>query len=106
MKKHSQFGEEIVKDVEYLQNFAPIIRHHHEWFDGTGYPDGLKGGDIPFEAQIISVAEAYDIISHKFKMNNDKEYLQKTLDELKKAEGIQFSSNLVSVMKSVALKNA
>jgi putative nucleotidyltransferase with HDIG domain/excisionase family DNA binding protein len=105
MKKHPQFGEEIVKDVDFLQAFAPIIRHHHEWYNGSGYPDGLKGGEIPLDAQIIGVAEAYDIISSKYKMNKDPDYIQKSIAELQKAENIQFSSNLVSIMKTIALES-
>lgn len=106
IRKHSQFGEEIVKDVDYLQIYAPIIRHHHEWFNGHGYPDSLKGGDIPFDAQIIGVAEAFDIINNKFKMKKDEDHMQKTLTELKNGEDIQFSPHLVWIMKKIAVKEA
>jgi len=105
MKKHPQFGEEIVKDVDFLQAFAPIIRHHHEWYNGGGYPDGLKGGDIPLDAQIVGLAEAYDVISSKYKMSKDPDYVQKSIAELQKAENIQFASNLVSIMKKIALNS-
>jgi excisionase family DNA binding protein/putative nucleotidyltransferase with HDIG domain len=103
LKKHPQFGEEMVKDVEYLQIFAPIIRHHHEWYNGMGYPEGLKGGAIPLEAQIVGLAEAFDVIMCKNKAKG-QENTQFNLDEIKKFENIQFASNLVAVLENVAKK--
>lgn len=103
LKKHPQFGEEMVRDVEYLQIFAPIIRHHHEWYNGMGYPEGLKGGAIPLEAQIVGLAEAFDVIMSKNKTKG-KENIQDSIDEIKKFENIQFASNLVAVLESVAKK--
>ncbi|MCL5037233.1 MAG: HD domain-containing protein [Chloroflexi bacterium] len=60
MKRHPVIGEEIVRPIPSLRHIAPIIRHHHEQWDGKGYPDGLSGEKIPFEARLISVADAYD----------------------------------------------
>ena len=60
MTKHSELGANIVSHIPELSACTAAIRHHHERFDGTGYPDKLKGKDIPMEARIIAVAEAYD----------------------------------------------
>ncbi len=103
LKKHPQFGSEMVKDVEYLQIFSPIIKHHHEWYNGMGYPEGLKGGAIPLDAQIVGLAEAFDVIMYKNKAKG-KENIQVSIDEIKKFENIQFASNLVAVLENVAKK--
>jgi putative nucleotidyltransferase with HDIG domain len=60
MTKHSELGANIVSHIPELSACTAAIRHHHERFDGNGYPDKLKGKDIPIEARIIAVAEAYD----------------------------------------------
>ncbi|MFH1485172.1 MAG: HD domain-containing phosphohydrolase [Chloroflexota bacterium] len=59
IKKHPEIGVEILKPVEMLREVIPLVRHHHERFDGTGYPDGLKGQAIPIGARILAVADAY-----------------------------------------------
>ncbi len=63
IKKHPQIGVDIIKDVDYLKPIIPIIRHDHERYNGSGYPDGLEGESIPLEARIISVADFYDAIT-------------------------------------------
>ena len=63
VRKHAVVGEGIVQQIEFLQATSPLIRHHHERYDGGGYPDGLSGKEIPLGARIISLAEAYDSIT-------------------------------------------
>ena len=63
IKQHPAKGAEIAKPISFLKDYLHIIRNHHEHFDGTGYPDGLQGDDIPMEAQIACVADAYDAIT-------------------------------------------
>lgn len=65
MKKHSEFGEEIVRSskLKGCKRAAGAIRHHHEHFDGNGYPDGLAGDDIPICSRIITVADSYDAMA-------------------------------------------
>jgi HD-GYP domain-containing protein (c-di-GMP phosphodiesterase class II) len=66
IKKHPVIGENIVKHPGLLPNEKAIIRHHHERWDGKGYPDGLKGEDIPLLSRILAVADAYDALtSHR-----------------------------------------
>jgi putative two-component system response regulator len=60
MKKHPLIGAEMVKNITYLLPALPIIRHHHERWDGAGYPDGLAGEDIPMPARIVAVADSLD----------------------------------------------
>ncbi|MGZ4886284.1 MAG: HD domain-containing phosphohydrolase [Candidatus Aminicenantales bacterium] len=63
MKKHPEYGAEILRKAPSLRRFIPAVRHHHEWYDGSGYPDGLSGERIPREAAIISLADAYDAMT-------------------------------------------
>ena len=63
IQKHPIIGEKIIRNIEGLKDIASVIRSHHEKFDGTGYPDGLKGEEIPFAARIIAVVDAYIAIT-------------------------------------------
>ncbi|HIE29802.1 TPA: GAF domain-containing protein [Candidatus Poribacteria bacterium] len=60
VKSHPVIGANMVENIALLSGAAPIIRHHHENYDGTGYPDGLKGDEIPLSARIVAVAEMYE----------------------------------------------
>lgn len=63
MQRHPEYGAEILAKAPSLLKYIPAVRSHHEWYDGTGYPDGLKGDDIPFAASIISLADCYDAMT-------------------------------------------
>lgn len=65
IKKHTIYGYEICMEYRNFRELAPIVRAHHESFDGSGYPDNLKGNDIPFEATIIKVADVYDALTKR-----------------------------------------
>ncbi len=96
VKGHTNHGYEMTKNAEALKELAIIIRHHHEKFDGTGYPNGLKGHEIPLASQIIAIADAWDV------MRSDRIYrkaltLENARLELIKNSGTQFSPELVAV---------
>ena len=59
MQRHAEFGAEILSELPALAPYAPIVRAHHERWDGAGYPDSLKGDQIPFEARVVAVADAF-----------------------------------------------
>ncbi len=63
MKEHPEIGENIVRGVDFLQKVRPIIRHHQERYDGLGYPDGLKGDEIPLMVAIVAVADVFDALT-------------------------------------------
>lgn len=65
VNQHPVIGEGIVKPLTYLKELCPVIRHHHERFDGKGYPDGLSGKDIPLGSRILAVADTYDALTSK-----------------------------------------
>jgi putative two-component system response regulator len=62
MKQHPVTGERICSPLRSFRHVLPIIRHHHEKLDGTGYPDGLKGDEIPLTARVLQVTDIYDAL--------------------------------------------
>jgi putative two-component system response regulator len=63
MKEHTVIGDGLCGTLQSLEMVRPIVRHHHERLDGSGYPDGLKGGDVPLLAQVVSIVDAYDAMT-------------------------------------------
>src|SRR3989338_6981961 len=63
MKKHPELSAEILSKLKVFKGVVPIVRHHQEKYDGTGYPDGLKGTEIPFLSRIVYVADAFDAMT-------------------------------------------
>jgi putative nucleotidyltransferase with HDIG domain len=93
MQKHPEYGAEILRKAPSLRRFIPAVRNHHEWFDGSGYPDGLSGERIPREAAIISLADAYDA------MTSDRPYRlamtkEKAMATIRESIGKQFGPDL------------
>jgi HD-GYP domain-containing protein (c-di-GMP phosphodiesterase class II) len=103
--EHSRLGSDIVYHVAFLKNLVPIILHHHERYDGKGYPSGLKEKAIPMEARILGVADAYEA------MVSDRPYRKsmgkkKALEELKKCKGTQFDPEIVNIFLRILDKKA
>ncbi len=94
IKAHPELGMEILKHVIDLVNCLPAILHHHEHFDGSGYPGALKGEEIPVEARILAIADAYDAIT-SIRPYHNQLTPQEALDELKRCAGTQFDPELV-----------
>lgn len=94
MRSHPEMGENICSTLSFARDFLPLIRHHHEHFDGTGYPDGLRGEEIPFLARIITIADAVDAItSHRsYRPSRTIDY---ALEELAMGKGHQFDPTIV-----------
>jgi len=89
IKKHSALGADLFSNIESLKEVSKIIRHHHEWYNGEGYPDGLTGEEIPLGSRIISIADAYQA------MTSDRPYRkafskEKAIAELERGAGSQF----------------
>jgi HD-GYP domain-containing protein (c-di-GMP phosphodiesterase class II) len=89
MKSHTIAGEKILGNKPFYKIARQIARSHHEWFDGQGYPDGLKGEAIPLSARIVTVADVFDALTHKrsYKPAWSK---SKTLEEMQRFSGRQF----------------
>ncbi|HOX93455.1 MAG TPA: response regulator [Syntrophales bacterium] len=94
IKRHCQIGDNILAPILLFEAERKIIRHHHERWDGKGYPDGLSGEQIPFFARLLAVADAFDA------MTTDRPYRkamtrEQAIDELRKYEGRQFDPKLI-----------
>jgi putative nucleotidyltransferase with HDIG domain len=100
MEEHSAIGERILANVEDYAEIAIIVRHHHERWDGGGYPDGLAGTAIPMISRVLAVADAYDA------MTSDRPYRAalpsgEALRRLKEGAGSQFDSDVVAAFDAV-----
>ena len=103
IKKHPEIGYRILKTSIEYEDIAKIVLHHHEKIDGSGYPKGIRGSEIPLESKIISIVDAFDamISSRPYKKNI---VVKEAVDELKKCSGTQFDSDLVEVFTSKVLR--
>jgi putative nucleotidyltransferase with HDIG domain len=103
MLQHAAYGAEILSEIPSLAAYAPIVRAHHERIDGTGYPDALAGDDIPFEARVIAVADAFHA------MISDRPYRQalsisRATEILMAGRGTQWDARIVDAMIITAAK--
>lgn len=97
MEVHPQLGAKILEGIDYLSPALPYILYHHERFDGTGYPHGLAGEDIPIEGRLLSVVDTYDaIVSERpYRAGAPPE---RAISELEKYKGTQFDAVIVDVL--------
>lgn len=100
MKSHVLIGGDILKDFTIVQDVADGARYHHERYDGKGYAKGLKGEEIPLNARIIGIADAFDAMTSNrvYRQKMDMDYV---LSELRKGSGTQFDPNIVKIMISL-----
>lgn len=100
VKGHAYFGYSILKAAPTTINVADYILHHHEWYDGNGYPDGIKGEQIPILSRIISIVDAYVVMTHdapyRKAMNQEA-----AIEELRACAGTQFDPDLVTTFLSL-----
>ncbi len=104
IKEHPQNGVEIIKPFKSLRDIAPIILHHHEKYDGTGYPCGLKGEEIPYLARILTVVDSFDAMTSNRPYNKRKTYCQ-GIEEIKAFSGIQFDPYIAKVFIEIIKEN-
>lgn len=94
---HVLTGEKILKPVDYLQDIIPMVRQHHEHFDGRGYPDGLRGEQIVLEARILAVADSFDAMTTQRTYNRPVGFLS-ALDRCREKAGTQFDPAVVEAL--------
>src|SRR4051794_8460976 len=100
MQRHADEGARIIDRLGFLNDAVPAIRHHHERFDGTGYPDGLRGEEIPLGARIIHVADALDSMLTT-RIYRAARPASEALDELRRASGSQFCPRCVAALERI-----
>src|SRR5512135_507082 len=99
-RQHPAVGAEMVKDITQWKDVAPIIREHHERYDGTGYPAGLSGPDITFGARIVSLAEAFDVMTSPRSYKPTIMSFAESVDEIRRFSGRQFDPHVLEVFVS------
>ena len=95
MNAHPVLGAEIIGKVSRLSAELPIIRHHHEWFNGSGYPDRLIGDEIPLLARILHVADSFEAMTAQRPYRMTPLTKERAVGELRKFAGIQFDPRVV-----------
>jgi HD-GYP domain-containing protein (c-di-GMP phosphodiesterase class II) len=101
VKRHAALGGEFLEMCRSLRHLAPFVRHHHEWWDGSGYPDRLSGEEIPLEARILAVCDAVEA------MASDRPYrtgmpLNKIINEIRGCAGKQFDPAVAAAFIRIA----
>ncbi len=97
IKKHPAIGARIVQSVPFLEDAIPVILHHHERYDGKGYPNGITGEQIPLSARIVMVADAVDAMMSA-RPYRDALTINKVLSELQENAGTQFDPEITNVI--------
>lgn len=100
MRTHPQIGQHMLDGIDFLAPALPVIRHHHERWDGGGYPDGLVAEDIPIGARIVAVCDAFDA------MTSDRPYrkslsVEAACEELMRSAGAQFDPGCASLLVDI-----
>lgn len=104
IKNHPSIGAHILGAASIFKNIIPIVKHHHERFDGRGYPSGLKGDEIPFLARIAAVADTFDAMTSKRSYRNALD-LQFVKEEIQRCKGTQFDPQIADVFLDILDNN-
>ncbi len=97
IQSHVEIGVTILRDLKKLHHILPGVRHHHESYDGHGYPDGLAGEEIPYEARILAVADSFDAMSSNRPYRRRLSLMQ--IDEIfRKGRGQQWDPAVVDAL--------
>lgn len=104
MEKHTQIGARILSRIEEMPNISVGAHYHHEHYDGTGYPEGLKGEDIPLEARIIAAADAYDGMTEQRSYKN-RLTIDEAIEEIRRCAGTQFDPRVARALTLLLKRN-
>ncbi|MDI9218847.1 diguanylate cyclase [Clostridium tertium] len=104
LKQHPESGVEIIRPVKSLEKMVPIILHHHEKYNGTGYPDALKEDEIPYLSRVLTVVDSFDAMTSNRPYNKRKTY-DEAIVELRKFSGIQFDPVIAEKFIEVIKEN-
>jgi len=96
IKNHPDIGANILKTIDYFSPIIPMIKYHHENFDGTGYPEGLKGYEIPLEARILSISDKFDALTSK-RPYRDAYTIPQALNIIQEISGTQLDPEIVNL---------
>jgi diguanylate cyclase (GGDEF)-like protein len=105
INQHTLISVQILEPIGMFRNELPIIRHHHERFDGKGYPDGLRSQAIPFGARILAVAETFDGITAE-RTHRENRTMDEAVVEIRRHSGTQFDPQIVEAFEKAAARHA
>ena len=100
IKKHPSIGAHILGTAKIFQDIIPIVEHHHERYDGTGYPAKLKGEEIPYTARIAAVADTFDAMTSRRSYRGPID-IERVKEEIKRCEGTQFDPQIAEVFLDI-----
>lgn len=95
-KDHPEVGVGLIQNIKPFESFVPLIKYHHERYDGGGYPDGLKGQEIPYLARMLTIADSFDAMTSNRPYNVRKSH-EEGIEELRLNAGLQFDPELVEI---------
>lgn len=104
MRQHPIIGERIISNVDFFKDIAPLVRHHHERWDGQGYPDGLRGEEIPFGARLLAVVDSFDAMTSNRPYRNALP-VEQVLEIIEKNKGKQFDPDIAQAFLDYEIYN-
>jgi HD-GYP domain-containing protein (c-di-GMP phosphodiesterase class II) len=104
MRVHPDIGARIVEGIPFLQETLPVIRYHHERWDGSGYPVGLKGKDIPIQARIFAVVDVFDALTSK-RSYRKKSSADDAIMYLREHSNVLFDAEIVEALARLPYKD-
>lgn len=104
IKKHPSIGADIVRDIDTYAHLAPFIKYHHQHYDGGGYPDAIKGEEIPLVARVITVADAFDAMTSD-RVYRARKTVEEALKEINRCAGTQFDPKIAKVFLNYVKQN-
>ena len=104
IRQHPEIGGSIVGKIKVFRSVTDIVRHHHERFDGKGYPDGLYGEEISLGARIVAVADSFDAMT-TIRTYRSALCICEAIKETERCKGSQFDPAIVDILKALAIEN-
>jgi HD-GYP domain-containing protein (c-di-GMP phosphodiesterase class II) len=105
MRRHPEIGYQLTSRIPFLDTASPVVRHHHERWDGTGYPARLRGEDIPLAARIFAIADSYDALVSDRPYRPGRTH-QDAIEEISRCAGTQFDPHIVEIFLQLNASNA
>ena len=100
VKNHPSIGAHILSSASIFKDIIPIVKHHHERYDGHGYPSQLDGENIPYFARITSIADSFDAMTSK-RAYRDSMPIEKVISEFENCKGTQFDPKLTNIFLDI-----